>query len=94
MNRALAVAFKAPMPKYSLILIIASAVIGAAVANVSRVSAESEPAWDRDLTRQLVRAQEGQEKALQAIARGQEQQTRALQELVRATERAADKCSH
>lgn len=81
------------MPRYTLILVIAAAVTGAAVANFSRVAAEPESPWDRDLSRQLLRAQEGQEKALQAIARGQDQQTRALQELVRATERAADKCS-
>ena len=86
-------AFKAPMSKHNLILVLAAALIGAAATNFSRVSAESEPAWDRDLTRQLIRAQEGQEKALQAIVRAQEQQTRTLQELVRATERAADKCS-
>lgn len=78
----------------SLLALAAAAVVGAAIANLGRAAAEPLPPWDRDLTRQLIRAQEGQREALEANLRLQEQQVRALGELSRAVERAADKCSH
>jgi hypothetical protein len=83
------------MSKQSLLLALAAALAGAALANLTTVSAEPQPAWDNDLVRQLVRAQQGQEKALEALVRSSEQQTRAAEQQTRALEniaRALEKC--
>ena len=81
------------MTRFNVLSLLIAVGLGVAVANFSRASAEPQPAWDRDLSRQLLQTQEKQQSALEAIARSQEQAARALQELVRATERTADKCS-
>lgn len=81
------------MTKLSLLSLFVAAFVAVIVSSLGRASAEPQPAWDRDLSRQLLRAHEAQQNALEAMARSQEQQTRALQELVRATERIVDKCS-
>ncbi|MEY4576749.1 MAG: hypothetical protein RL701_1452 [Pseudomonadota bacterium] len=78
------------MSKVSLLLIVAAALAGATFANFARVSAEPQAAWDNDLARRLVSAEEGQEKALEALLRASEQQTRALDNIARAAER----CQH
>jgi len=75
-------------------LLLAAAVVGAVLANLGRAVAEPQPAWDREMVRQLIRAQDGQRDALEASVKMQEQQARALQELARTLERAADKCRH
>jgi hypothetical protein len=78
----------------SVLSLLAAALIGAGLANLGSAAAEPQPAWDRDLTRQLIRAQEAQREALEASVRLQEQQVRALQELGRSVEHAADRCRH
>lgn len=74
------------MTRRKVLPLLFAAVSGMAVASLGRVAAEPQPAWDRDLTRQLLQTQERQQSALEAMARSHEQAARALQELVRATE--------
>lgn len=76
----------------SLLPVLAAAVLGAVLTNLGQAAAEPQPAWDRDLSRQVLRALEAQQRALEASARSQEQQARALQDVGRAIARAADKC--
>jgi hypothetical protein len=81
------------MTTRNVVSLLIAAGAGVAIASLGRAAAEPQPAWDRDLSRQLLQTQEKQQNALEAMARSQEQEARALQELVRATERMADKCS-
>lgn len=76
----------------TVFLLLAAAALGALLANLGRAVAEPQPAWDRDLSRQMLRALDAQQQALENSARSQEQQARALHEISRAIERAADKC--
>jgi len=80
------------MDARSVLPILAAAAVGAVLANLGHAGAEPQPAWDRDLTRQMLRSLEAQKKALESSARAQEQQARALHDISRAIERAADKC--
>lgn len=76
----------------ALFTVLAAAALGAVLANLGHAVAEPQPAWDRDLSRQMLRALEAQQQALETSARSQEQQARALHDISRAIERAADKC--
>lgn len=76
----------------SLLPVLAAAALGAVLANLGHAVAEPQPAWDRELSRQMLRSLEAQEKALEQSARFQEQQARALHDISRAIERAANKC--
>lgn len=75
-----------------LLSILAAGAVGAVLANLGHAGAEPQPAWDRDTSRQILRALEAQQNALENSARSQEQQARALQDISRAIQRAADKC--
>ena len=72
--------------------ILAAAAVGAVIANLGHAVAEPQPAWDRDISRQMLRSLEAQQQALENSARSQEQQARALQGIQRAIERAGEKC--
>jgi hypothetical protein len=76
----------------SLFPLAAAAALGAVIANLGHAVAEPQPAWDRDLSRQMLRVLEAQQQALETSARSQEQQARALHDIRRAVARAADKC--
>lgn len=80
------------MNSRDLLPILAAAAVGAVVANLGHAVAEPQPPWDRDMSRQVVRALEAQQQALENAARSQEQQARALNDISRALGRAADKC--
>jgi hypothetical protein len=71
------------------VLVLSGALIGAVVATttLNHASADPPPAWDRDVTRELVRAEEGQHKALEELVRVQHDQARALQDIARQLER-------
>lgn len=75
-----------------ILSLIAAAAVGALLGHLGQAAAEPQPAWDRELSRQLLRALEAQQQALENSARSEEQQARALHELSRALERAAGKC--
>ena len=72
----------------SLVLMVAAALAGGLVAHFSRAAADA-PGVDRYMVERLVRATEGQERALQELVRVHEAQTRVLQELSRSAERCA-----
>ena len=80
------------MDARSSLRIFAAAAVGAVLATLGHAGAEPQPAWDRELSKQVLRTLEAHEKALENSARSQEQQARALQDISRAIERAADKC--
>jgi hypothetical protein len=80
------------MKARALLPILAAAAVGAVLANLGHAVAEPQGAWDRDMSRQMLRSLEAQQQALENSARSQEQQARALQDISRAIGRAADKC--
>jgi hypothetical protein len=80
------------MEARSIFPLVAAALLGAVLANLGQAVAEPQPAWDRDLSRQMLRALEAQQQALENSARSQEHQARALQDISRAIERASSKC--
>jgi hypothetical protein len=53
-------------------MLLAAAALGAALATIGRAQAEPQPAFDRGLSERLVRAEEAQVHALDALVRAAE----------------------